>query len=115
MGRCNGEQDGSELENTGATLHSFDAPSHRIQRLQRHPQYSDEELKPWFAEVAKGYPFDQAAERCGYVVEWIMNNVYSDDEVFDHALTLSINAGARIRAGELPIPDRHDGLYKERL
>lgn len=95
------------------SLHSFEAPAGRIERLQRQPQYSDEELAPWFAEVAKGYPFDQAAERCGYVVEWIMNTVYSDDEVCDHALGLSIEAGAKIRAGELPIPDRHDGLYAE--
>jgi len=96
------------------SLHSFDAPAGRIQRLQKYPRYSDDELKPWFDEVAKGHPFDQAAERCGYVVEWIMNTVYSDDEVFDHGLTLSMMAGAKIRAGELPIPDRHDGLYRKR-
>jgi hypothetical protein len=92
-------------------VHSFDAPAGPIKRLQRYPQYSDEELIPWFAEVAKGYPFDQAAERCGYDTVTIMNTVYSDDDTYDHALMLSINAGAKIRAGELPIPDRHDGLY----
>lgn len=87
-------------------------PRGRVQRVQRYPQYSDDELKPWFAEVAKGYCFWQAAERCGYDRQTILNTIYSDDEVFDHGLSLSMWAGAKIRAGELPVPDRHDGLYK---
>ena len=38
--------------------------------------------------------------------------LYSDDETFAHALDLSMVAGALIRAGDLPVPDRWDGLYK---
>jgi hypothetical protein len=66
---------------------------------------------PWFAEVAKGYCFEQAAERCLYVWEWIENTFYGDDEVYTHALDLAIAANALIRMGKIPVPDRHDGLY----
>jgi len=82
-----------------------------VKRTQRYPQYSDPELMPWFAEVAAGYDFEQAAERCKLVWEWVRNTFYSDDEVMAHGLELSMVAGALIRAGKLPIPDRHDGLY----
>jgi hypothetical protein len=85
----------------------------RIKRTQRLPQYSDEELAPWFAEVAKGYSFEQAAERCKLVWKWVENTVYSDDEVFEHGLNLSMVAGAKIRAGLMSVPDRHDKLYEE--
>ncbi len=82
-----------------------------IPRTQRRPQYSDEELAPWFAEIAKGYSFEQAAERCKLVWDWVRNTFYSDDEVMAYALDLCLQAGALIRAGKLPVPDRHDGLY----
>jgi len=96
------------------TTQNFLSPAQfPIARTQRWPQYSDDELVAWFDEVAKGYPFDQAADRVGYVWAWVLNTVYSDDEVYAHALNLSINAGALIRAGKLPIPDRHDKLYGE--
>ncbi len=86
-----------------------------IPRLQRHPQYTDEELAPWFAEIAAGYCFEQAAERCKLVWEWVQNSFYSDDEVYAHGLELSMVAGALIRDGKLPVPDRHDKLYGEAL
>jgi len=66
---------------------------------------------PWFAEIAKGYSFEQAAERCNLVWEWVQNTVYSDDDVYANGLELSMVAGALIRAGQLPIPDRRDKLY----
>ena len=97
------------LETTGSML---SPPRGRIERVQRHPQYSDEELKPWFAEVAKGYCFWQAAERCGYDRGTILNTIYSDDEVFDHGLSLSMWAAAKIRMGEMGVPDRWDGLFE---
>ena len=91
--------------------HIFARARQSIERTQRYPQYNDEELVPWFDEVAKGYSFAQAADRVGYVWEWVLNTVYCDDDVYGHALDLSIEAGALIRAGKLPIPDRHDKLY----
>jgi len=89
----------------------FGASLHKIQRTQRFPTYSDEELKPFFAEVSKGYCFNQAADRCLYVREWIWNTIYSDDDVGGYALDLSMVAGELIRRGDLPVPDRYDGLY----
>lgn len=85
-----------------------------VERTQRLPQYSDHELIPWFDEVSAGYDFEQAAERCKLVPKWVENSVYSDDEVYAHALDLSLVASAKIRAGEIPVPDRHDNLYGER-
>lgn len=85
----------------------------RVKRLLRFPRYSDEEMMPFFDEIAKGYCYKQAADRCLYPREWVLNTIYSDDEVFDHMLSLSMQAGARIRAGLQPAPpDRYDGLYE---
>jgi hypothetical protein len=82
-----------------------------ISRLQRYPQYSDTELAPFFVEVRAGYTINQAADRCKYVRRWVWNTLYSDDETIGYTLDLSIYAGALIRAGKIPIPDRYDGLY----
>ena len=82
-----------------------------ITRTPRYPRYSDHELTPFFAEIAKGYGYKQAAARCLYPHEWILNTLYSDDEVFTHVLDLSMVAGAQIRAGERTVPSRWDGLY----
>jgi hypothetical protein len=89
------------------------SPDNPVKRKQRQPQYGDNELIPWFDEVAKGYCFKQAAERCQLVWEWVENTVYSDDDVYEHALNLSMVASAKIRAREMPVPDRHDKLYEE--
>jgi len=101
------------VECCDSTGHIFSQARFPIQRTQRYPQYSDEELAPWFAEIAAGYCFEQAAERCKLVWEWVQNTFYSDDEVYAHGLELSMVAGALIRAGKLPVPDRHDKLYGE--
>jgi len=93
----------------------LDPPVGRIQRTQRYPQYTDEELAPWFNEVAKGYAFEQAASRAMMVWQAVENTIYGDDDVFAHALNLSMVAGAKMRAGELPAPDRWDGLYMRKL
>jgi hypothetical protein len=82
-----------------------------IARTQRHPQYSDTELKPFFDEVGRGYCFNQSADRSGLDRKTLWNTLYSDDETLGYALDLSMHAGALIKAGALPIPDRHDGLY----
>ena len=88
----------------------------RIKRTPRFPIYSDHEMMPFFDEIAKGYCYKQAAARCLYPDEWVLNTIYSDDEVSDHMLSLSMVAGARIRAGEQPAPpDRWDGLYNAYL
>ena len=85
-----------------------------IKRTQRYPQYSDHELTPFFKEIALGYCYKQAADRCLYPREWILNTLYSDDETYSHMLDLSIQAGALIRSGNHPAPpDRYDGLYDE--
>jgi len=87
-------------------------PKGNIKRTQRYPQYSDHEMMPFFAEIAKGYCYKQSADHCLYPREWVMNTLYSDDDVFGHMLDLSMVAGARIRAGEQEPPyDRYDGLY----
>lgn len=87
-----------------------------IQRTQRYPQYSDHELIPFFAEIAKGYPVDQAADRCLYPRKWIMNTLYSDDDTYCYVIDLSMVAGAMIRSGQMPAPaDRYDGLYNDYL
>lgn len=83
-----------------------------VKRKQRYPKYSEDEILRVFApEVSKGYCFKQSAERCKFVFEWVENTLYSDDELLDHMINLSMAAGARIRAGDLPVPDRHDGLF----
>ena len=80
--------------------------------MQRYPQYADEALVPWFNEVAKGYAFEQAASRAMMVWQAVENSIFGDDDIYAHALNLSMIAGAKIRAGELQVPDRWDGLYK---
>ena len=97
---------------SGSTDHILSPARFPIPRTQRYPQYGDEELAPWFAEIAAGYCFEQASERCKLVWEWVQNSFYSDDEVYAHGLELSMVAGALIRAGKLPVPDRHDKLYR---
>lgn len=83
-----------------------------VERTQRFPKYSDEEMVPFFAEIEKGYCYKQAADRCKYERKWVLNTIYSDDETADHMLMLAMRAGARIRAGLQPAPlDRYDGLY----
>lgn len=62
-----------------------------------------------------GYCFEQSAKRCYLVWDWVRNTIYSDDETMGWALELSMQAGALIRAGKLPVPDRWDGLYDEYL
>jgi hypothetical protein len=100
------------VESSEPTPHILSPARFPIKRTQRYPQYSDHELAPWFAEIAKGFCFEQAAERCKLVWPWVQNTFYSDDEVMAHGLELSMVAGALIRAGKLPIPARHDGLYR---
>jgi hypothetical protein len=83
-----------------------------IKRTQRYPQYSDHELIPFFSEIKKGYCYKQAADKCLYPREWVLNTLHSDDEAMEHMLDLSMQAGALIRAGEQePPPDRYDNLY----
>ena len=84
-----------------------------IKRTQRYPQYSDDEMRQFFAEIAKGYCVNQSADHCGYDRETVRNTLYSDDEIYAHVLDLSMVAGARIRAGELQAPARYDKLYDE--
>ena len=85
-----------------------------IKRDQRHPQYSDHELTPFFSAISAGYCVKQAADKCLYPREWILNTIYSDDEVYAHMLDLSMLAGALIRSGEQKPPeDRYDGLYND--
>lgn len=85
---------------------------HPIKRTQRYPQYSDHELIPFFEYISQGYCYKQAADKCLYPPEWIMNTLYSDDDTYGYMLDLSMAAGARIRAGaQKPPPDRHDRLY----
>jgi hypothetical protein len=92
-------------------LHVWPSARWPVRRFQRYPQYSDTELEPFFAEVYAGYCFNQAADRCLYERRFVWNTIYSDDEVMEHALNLSMAAGALIRSGKMPIPDRYDGLY----
>ena len=87
----------------------------KIERTQRHPQYSDDELKPFFAEISAGYCTKQAAARCLYSHDRVMNTLYSDDETYGHVLDLSIAAGGEIRAGAKVVPNRWDGLYDKFL
>ena len=112
-------RDGNVQKMSGASIsdlgNRYCRPSGKIERTQRFPIYSDEELKPWFAEIAAGYCYKQAADRCLYVREWILNTMYSDDDVSGYMLDLSMQAGARIRAGEQEPPNRYDGLYNQEL
>jgi len=41
------------------------------------------------------------------------NTLYGDDETLGYAIDLSMVAGAKIRSGDIDVPDRHDGLYDE--
>lgn len=87
--------------------------SRRVERTQRYPQYTDEELKPFFTQVSKGFCFEQATEKAGMDWTTMRNTLYGDDETIGYALDLSMVAGARIRDGEMAVPDRYDGLYDE--
>jgi hypothetical protein len=87
----------------------------KIERVQRYPQYSDEEMKPYFIELSAGYCCKQSAERCGYAWGTVENTLYSDDDLYGHVLDLSMIAGSKIRTGLQPAPDRWDGLYKDYL
>lgn len=87
--------------------------SSKIRRTQRHPQYSDEELKPFFAEVSKGYCFEQATKQARLDWQTMRNTLYGDDETMAYSLDLAMVAGALIRRGDLPIPDRWDRLYEK--
>jgi len=89
-------------------------PAKNVKRIQRHPQYSDEEMMPFFEEISKGYCYKQSADHCLYPREWVLNTLYSDDDVIGHMLELSMVAGALIRAGEQEPPlDRYDKLYNK--
>lgn len=81
--------------------------------IRRKIVYTDLELEPWFAEVEAGFPFNEAAQRAN--LDWLklQDTIYQDDEVMDHALKLSMVAGALIRTGQQPVPDRQDKLYEE--
>jgi hypothetical protein len=85
----------------------------KIKRVQRYPQYSDQEMEPYFIEMSAGYCCKQAAKRCGYPWEWVENTLYSDDDTLGHVLDLSMVAGEKIRNGAQDAPDRWDGLYDE--
>lgn len=87
-------------------------PAGWVKRTQRYPQYTDAELAPFFEQVSAGYCFEQATKRAGLDWQRVENCLYSDDETMAYALDLSMVAGALIRAGKLPVPDRWDGLYK---
>ena len=91
----------------------FGGTTQKIKRTQRWPLYSDDELKPFFKEVSAGYCFEQATERAGMDWQTMHNTLYSDDETIGYAIDLSMVAGALIRRGDLPVPDRWDGLYDE--
>ena len=84
-----------------------------VERTRRGEIYTDKELEPWFDEVAKGFSFEQASDNLGYDWKKTQNTFYGDDDVFGHALDLSMIAGAQIRMGKLEVPDRTDGLYEE--
>jgi hypothetical protein len=86
-----------------------------LRRIQRTPRYEDEELAGWFAELRRGYDFKEAAERALLVWDWVKNTYYSDDDLYHYAIDLCVEAGARIRAGVLPAPQRRDGLYDQYL
>lgn len=90
----------------------FGAQCQKVQRTQRYPQYSDHEMSPFFAEVAKGYCWKQASERAKMVPKWVNNTLYSDDDRMELLLDLAIAAGEKIRSGLVPVPDRYDGLYR---
>jgi len=68
-------------------------------------------MMPFFKQISKGYCIKQSADICLYPRDWVWNTIYSDDEVADHTLYLSMVAGAKIKAGDLPIPHRYDRLY----
>jgi hypothetical protein len=84
-----------------------------VKRTLREPRYTDEQLKPFFDEVFMGYPFQEATERLGMDWKTMHNTLYSDDDIMGYALDLSIAAGALIRRGDKPVPDRKDKLYEE--
>jgi hypothetical protein len=80
---------------------------------RREVLYTDEEIIPWFVQVAKGYPFKEAAERAGLDPDKMEDTYYSDDDIVGHGLDLSVYAGARIREGTMSVPNRKDGLYDD--
>ena len=84
----------------------------KIKRTRRREiLYLDHELIPWFVEVARGFPFEEACNRVGLDWDKLQDTYHSDDDVAHHALDLSIYAGARIREGTMAVPNREDGLY----
>jgi hypothetical protein len=84
-----------------------------VKRTQVFPKYRKQELNFFMLEVQAGYCFKQSAHRAGLEWVWVRNSLYSDDYKMDYALELSMMAGALIRRGDLPVPDRWDGLYDE--
>jgi len=72
--------------------------------------YTDEELELLFIEVSKGYPVDQAVVNVGCGLERL-ERTFDDLEVRTHVVYLSCVAGALIRAGKLPVPNRWDSLF----
>ena len=80
-------------------------------RKQRYPQYSADEMERFFAEVAKGYCWKQSADRARMVRKWVDNTLNSHNHLMDRLIDLAIEAGEQIRAGDMPAPDRSDGLY----
>ena len=75
--------------------------------------YTDAELMPWFDKVKEGFPFEEACNLLGYEWKRMDRTIYSDNDVMDWALHLSMEAGYKIRRGLLPVPNRADGLYEE--
>jgi hypothetical protein len=94
----------------------FCPPAPTVKRTQRHPQYSDHELIPFFTAISQGYCVNQSADKCLYPRKWVWNTLYSDDDTLGHVLDRSMEAGAKIRAGLMTPPlDRYDGLWDEFL
>lgn len=90
----------------------FRPSTRKIERTQRFPIYSDEEMIPIFEQISKGYCYKQASAICLYPAEWVLNTMYSDDDIGGYLLDLSMVAGSLIRSGLLAPPlDRWDGLY----
>jgi len=61
-------------------------------------------------EIAKGFTYLQATENLG--LDRVDVETELDDSDFRcEVVDVAIVAGANIRAGKLPVPDRYDGLY----
>ena len=67
----------------------------------------------FFGYISDGYAINQAADLCLYPRKWVWNTLYSDDDTLAHVLDLSMQAGALIRMGVIPVPDRYDRLYHD--